>query len=1263
MSRGGSEVKASAYLPRLSAEWNLDSPDALWREIDATCCFVDISGFTALSERLARRGRIGAEELTEVLNHVFSRMLEVAYSKGGALLKFGGDALLLAFTQGDHAVLAAQAAVAMRSTLREARTLPTSVGRVNLRMSVGIHSGSLHLFRVGGSHKELLITGPGASTTTRMEQIAEAGEIVVSPDGARRLPKSALGPEKGDGLLLKWRKVVDGGPGPASPREVSPAALEVSIPVALRRRLGHQRGESEHRLAGVCFVKFQGVDDLLSSEGPDSTADALHRVVDTVQRAADEESVTFLASDIDADGGKIILVSGVPAAQEDDEGRLLRVARSIVAEPLPLPVRVGANHGHVFAGDIGTEYRRTFTIMGDTVNLAARLMAAASPGDLYVTAGILQQARTAFETKPLEPFMVKGKAHPVQAYRVGAPIGAKSSGAGTLPFKGRNGEYSALVEMFKVASEGQGRVVVVEAERGAGKSRLISELLSSVGAPSVMVLQGEPHGGTVAYLPLREPLRRLFGIEARDPREAGRQLVDWMKQTSPSLAPLLPLLAPLADVDIEPTPESSAIALEFVRDRIADTLISALDVACATPLLLVAEDAHWFDDTTSDICARLAKAARARAWFICVTSRPGAGGFRPSEPDLTLDLTPLNEESARELIDAATEAAPLRPQECEGIVSRAGGNPLFLEELLRIVHDTHTPTLPDSLDGVAMREIDALPPGPRRVLLRASVLGRAFERDVLLRLIESDDLDAGPDPLAALQSQLVPYGPTKIRFRHAVLQEAGYQTLPFRSRLAMHRQAAEVIEAGSCRPAEVAALLSSHYVAAQDWKQTWKYARLAAETAKDDHAPAEAAAHLERAVGAARHLPEITDKRDLAALHAGLGATRELLGEYDLADDAYRLAIGTGSLDPHRHAELVDRRAYIRSEHQARLNAAIRQLHAARAQLTGPEVRSEDRLWIRALLAAREADVRKRQGRLEEAIECSKRAAEEAESSGNTRALALSLNVLDQCLFLMDHPAEATNFARALELYQSLGDHVSAAVILTNLAVAAFYNSQWDSAAAQLEHAIDAATKAGDVGNAAFAKFNLGDIRLNQGRWDEARSLLASARRTLEACDDRLMAALATTALGRVNVFLGETESGLALLESASAILDKIGSSAEQLESRARLAEAYLFSRNLEEACSYLEEARTLERTSSDTTFASLLDRLEISLAMGRGDMSSAQRLASVFLQKARESGADYEVLMLISLDNQFGQGEPEAESARLRERLGVRRLPIPVWL
>ena len=185
------------YVPRLASEWEYDAPGRDWQEIDSTLCFVDLSGFTALSERLARLGRIGAEELTEVLNRVFGEMLDVAYAHGGSLAKFGGDALLLHYSGDDHAFHAAAAAVEMRSALRRAAQHKTSVGRVALRMSVGIHTGVVNLFRAGRSHTELVVSGPAASRVALMESIADAGEILLSPETAARLPESALGEPMG----------------------------------------------------------------------------------------------------------------------------------------------------------------------------------------------------------------------------------------------------------------------------------------------------------------------------------------------------------------------------------------------------------------------------------------------------------------------------------------------------------------------------------------------------------------------------------------------------------------------------------------------------------------------------------------------------------------------------------------------------------------------------------------------------------------------------------------------------------------------------------------------------------------------------------------------------------------------------------------------------------------------------------------------------------------------------------------------------------
>ena len=160
--------------------------------------------------------------------------------------------------------------------------------------------------------------------------------------------------------------------------------------------------------------------------------------------AAEENDVSFLGTDIDHDGGKIILVSGVPRRAGEDEQRMLLALRQITAEELPLGLRIGVNTGPVFAGDVGTPFRRTFTVMGDTVNLAARLMAKASPGEVLATADVLDRSSVRFTTTALPPFMVKGKKRPVTAYSVGAANRVRDHHADRLPLTGVGDELRAL---------------------------------------------------------------------------------------------------------------------------------------------------------------------------------------------------------------------------------------------------------------------------------------------------------------------------------------------------------------------------------------------------------------------------------------------------------------------------------------------------------------------------------------------------------------------------------------------------------------------------------------------------------------------------------------------------------------------------------------------------------------------------------------------------------------------------------------------------
>ena len=198
-------------------DWLRETPDQRHRVAHGTLVFVDISGFTRLTERLASKGKIGAEEMSDILDVTFAALLAVAYDHGAWLVKWGGDAVLLLFEGEQHAERACTAAHEMRLTMRRIGRLQTSVGEITLRVSIGVHTGDFDFYLVGSLHHELLISGPAASQTVAMETTADAGEIVVSATTAAALRSRNIGAAKGDGFLRRARP---------APRHTSSCALE-----------------------------------------------------------------------------------------------------------------------------------------------------------------------------------------------------------------------------------------------------------------------------------------------------------------------------------------------------------------------------------------------------------------------------------------------------------------------------------------------------------------------------------------------------------------------------------------------------------------------------------------------------------------------------------------------------------------------------------------------------------------------------------------------------------------------------------------------------------------------------------------------------------------------------------------------------------------------------------------------------------------------------------------------------------------------------
>lgn len=1246
------------YVPRPVIDWLRDEPGAAHRQVRGTLAFADISGFTTLTEKLARRGKVGAEEMGDLLNSTFAQLLVPAYDYGAALIKWGGDAVLLLFEGEGHEARACRAGWEMQRTIRRAGQLRTSAGAVTLRMSIGIHSGALDFFLLGDRHRELIVTGPAATKTTLMEQVAEAGEVVVSPETAAAVGLRHTAPAPGPGLLLS--SAPDAELDPQRARNATmPADLACAVPEVIRQHVASGLVESEHRFVTTGFVQFKGADELLTTQGAAALAAALREVVDVTAEAAARHEVTFLATDVAADGGKVILLSGAPRSHDRAEERMLCALREIMDTPTTLQLRAGATNGRAFTGDFGPHYRRTYSIVGDSVNLAARLMAHAELGQLVVTPELLERSHTQFEAEELPPFFVKGKSAPIAARVVGGPRSANVAGNGArTPLVGRDDELAALSEALSEARAGRGGSIEIVGEAGLGKSRLVEELCALAAGDRVFGVACDGFDGATPYGTWR---RLLTDLVLGDSSESSlvEALTDTVEVRCPQLLPWLPLLASVLDVDVPMTPEVAALEERFRPARLGRTVATLLTAMLDTSTLLVFEDAHLMDDASAELLRAVRGTAASRPWLLAVTRRPS----REAEPDRpgsrTLLLGPLDPTATAALLEAVTEEDPLPPHELDRLREHSGGNPLFLFELLAARRRTgDVESLPDSLEGILASSIDDLERVPRRALRTASVLGSRFARTLLDAVLATAELHCTEQDWRALDPFLV-QDRGEVSFRHGLMREAAYQALPFRQRLELHGRAGDVIEQGpQGQQNDQLAALSYHFFNAQRYEKAMEYSRRAGEQAAAQYANVEAALFFGRALEASRlaHCAPAEQCR----LAEALGDVWFRLGELSRAEQAFLEARRVADQDAYARAQLGLRIAKVRTR-AGRMPQALRWLSRGLRDLEGCTSPEEQELASR--LCAWYAKVRHEQGRQHEAIRWAREAIARGEVVGAKAVLAEAYQHLDRASIALGRYEHAAEAQRALEIWEELGERTWQAAVLNHLGIRAYFQGDWSEALEKYQLARETLERIGDQWNAAVAAMNIAEIYTDQGRLTEAEGIARQAHRVFRASDTPGEIAVVDALLARIATCLGDHGRALEMFEAARSAFADDGEHAYLAEVEARTLECLVHQGSPLEVLARGDELLARALSSGQVSIVALLHRVRGWALAQSGDLDAAAGAFETSLDRARDLDAKADIALaldgLVKLAELQGLvSELVDERDLMFKRLGIEAVP-----
>ena len=1133
------------YLPqdRLRA---LVTQSALPDRANGAALFADISGFTALTEALRNvlGARRGEEELTRRIEAVYSALITQIELFGGSVIDFAGDSMLCwfdedlslvaeiesldAISQPAAAHLAVACGVALQRAMRAfAKILLPDKSTTALTLKVAIASGTARRFVVGDTKIRRMDTLAGVivARTAAAEHLARAGEVLIDKFTANIL---------GDGITIQeWREDSDSREGFAVIRGLT---QPIDPPVLMQLDAGHlvpeelhpwihsrlvereQSGQvsflSEFRPCTTLFVRFIGIDF-----DSDTAAIQLNTFIESAQQIAARHGGTLMDITIGDKGSYSYINFGVFSAHEDDARRAVCTALELGERIKQLdflqPLQIGITHGTLRVGAYGGQTRKTFGALGDEVNLAARLMMKAAPGEILLSNHVHKAVEPYFVFEPRPPVPMKGKAEPVPVFAV---TGERQQRAirlqeptYALPMVGRADELKIIEEKLDLTRSGKSQVIGIIAEAGMGKSRLVAEVIRLAHRMGFVGYGGacQSDGINTPYLCWKAIWSAFFDIDPAAPlKKQMRHLKGEIEDRAPNRLQAMPLLNAVLDMEMPENDFTSSLEPKYRKNVLTALFEDCLRAAAKDePILIVIEDVHWMDALSHDLLEDLAKRLMdSRICFVLAYRPPQLTSLQAPHLEalsqfIRIELHELDSAEAEQAIRA--KLAQLYPARSGAVPTqlintlrgRAQGNPFYLEELLNYLHDRglnpqdledlERIELPDSLHTLVLSRIDQLSEHEKITLRVASIVGRLFRAawlagyypalgDLARVKVDLDKLDNMDITPLDSEPELI------YVFKHIVTHEVTYESLPFATRAKLHEQLATYLEsqvvAGVLRESSLLDVLVFHYTCSNNHMKQREYLRKAVQAAVEVGAYITAAKYLTRLV-------EITpaDAPERFAQTVQLATLYKDWGDYGAARIILREAQVAATTDADRATALA-----LLGETMSQLGdyAEAQTLLAEAASLARA---SGDSLALCSALYA-DGDLSWRLGKLTDAKVALNESLALARALGNVRRELPALNLLAT---IMRQEGDTTESERIYEEVHAralaVGNRLMAMVALNNLGTVATQRRDYTAARDNFEKALALAHEIGAQQRAALYLLNRAGIDIKLGQLAAAR--------------------------------------------------------------------------------------------------------------------------------------------------------------------------------
>ena len=605
------------------------------------------------------------------------------------------------------------------------------------------------------------------------------------------------------------------------------------VPKAVTHRILEGKGSlpSERSEATIIFIDIRGFTKLADQLDPEKATEIINNIFAPIVGIIDKYGGSinkFL-------GDGLMAVFGAPFSHEDDPERAARASIEITKSieengkikignrVKNLKARIGINTGLCISGEIGSSKRKEFTVIGDTVNLASRLQANATPGKILIGEKTFQRIKDNFITSPLRKLMIKGKKDLVSVYtlksekkKISFLEQKKDSHS---PLMGREKELKNLKEALNKSYLSKGQAIEISGELGVGKSRLILELTGDSLAKEFNILSSHCSSWEESkpYAPLKEIFTEIFGIRLDDDfKEIDKKIENKIKEIDSSLlfassyfSRLLSSKIKSLEEIMEQSKEESNLFIRVVKKLL-------FSFSSQKPLLIIFEDVQWIDDASAEFLIQYSKELKEYPILLICSIRGSINKKESIIEARKIKLAPLKNSETDKLIKILIKENEIYQLMKDRIISTANGNPLFIEEIIRGIEERRLSAdkdrlgnypemfanfqIPDTVQSIARARIDLLPIGLKEILYQASVLGRDIEIK-LLQKITNLEVKILLEMMRELQKhefieevKAAPQLQRYFAFTHSLIQEIAYSSLLFKTRRSLHNKIGAVME-------------------------------------------------------------------------------------------------------------------------------------------------------------------------------------------------------------------------------------------------------------------------------------------------------------------------------------------------------------------------------------------------------------------------------------------------------------------------------------